>query len=138
ITLGDDAVYAKRHLVPFGEFFPVPDFVRSWLRLMNLPYSDFTRGARDQPPLTAVGQPVAASICYEAAYGAEMIRALPAATLLVNVSNDAWFGDTIAPHQHLQIVRMRAREAGRWLVRATNSGITAVIAPDGRVVASLP
>ncbi len=130
--------YFKRHLVPFGEFFPVPALVRSWLRMMNLPYSDFTRGARDQLPLEVAGHRVAASICYEAAYGATMIRDAAAANLLVNVSNDAWFGDTIAPHQHLQIVRQRAREAGRWMLRATNTGITAVIGPDGRVTARLP
>ncbi|MEX0901066.1 MAG: apolipoprotein N-acyltransferase [Gammaproteobacteria bacterium] len=138
LSLDDGGLYYKRHLVPFGEFFPIPGFMREWLRMLSLPYSDFTRGPRDQPPLRAAGQALAASICYEAAYGAEMIRALPEATLLVNVSNDAWFGDSIAPHQHLQIVRMRAREASRWLVRATNSGITAVVAPDGRLAATIP
>lgn len=131
-------LYHKRHLVPFGEFFPVPDRVREWLRLMSLPYSDFTRGARDQAPLNAAGQRLAGSICYEVAYGGELIRAVPDATLLVNVSNDGWFGDTIAPHQHLQIARLRAREAGRWMLRATNTGITAVIDPAGRIDAVLP
>ncbi len=138
LSLDDGGLYFKRHLVPFGEFFPVPSFVREWLRMLNLPYSDFTRGPRDQRPLRAAGQALGASICYEAAYGAEMIRAVPDATLLVNVSNDAWFGDSIAPHQHLQIVRMRAREASRWLVRATNSGITAVIGPNGQLAATIP
>lgn len=139
IALGQgEGEYFKRHLVPFGEFFPVPALVRSWLRMMNLPYSDFTRGARLQSPLQVAGHRVAASICYEAAYGATMIRDASTANLLVNVSNDAWFGDTIAPHQHLQIVRQRAREAGRWMMRATNTGITAVIGPDGRVTARLP
>ncbi|MCA1799348.1 MAG: apolipoprotein N-acyltransferase [Xanthomonadaceae bacterium] len=131
-------LYHKRHLVPFGEFFPVPDAVRNWLRLLSLPYSDFTRGARDQAPLTAAGQRLAGSICYEVAYGGEMIRAVPDSTLLVNISNDGWFGNTIAPHQHLQIARLRAREAGRWMLRATNTGVTAVIDSRGKLTAVLP
>lgn len=130
--------YFKRHLVPFGEYFPVPDFVRQWLRLMNLPYSDFTPGAGQQPLLEAGGQPLGVSICYEIVFGEELIRDLPEAALLVNVSNDAWFGDSIGPHQHFQIARLRAMETGRYLVRATNTGITAVIAPDGAVTARLP
>ncbi len=139
IALGDGhGRYAKRHLVPFGEFFPVPSFVREWLRLHNLPYSDFSPGADDQVLLQARGIPLAASVCYEAAYGATLIRAVPEAQLLVNVSNDAWFGDTIAPHQHLQINRVRAREAGRWMLRATNTGVTATIAPDGSIDRQLP
>jgi apolipoprotein N-acyltransferase len=106
--------------------------------MMNLPYSDFTRGETVQAPLTARGHSIAASVCYEATYGATLARDAAASALLVNVSNDAWFGDTIAPHQHLQIVRMRALEAGRWMLRATNTGITAVIDPRGQVTATLP
>lgn len=138
LALDSGDLYHKRHLVPFGEFFPVPDTVRNWLRLMSLPYSDFTRGARDQAPLAVAGQRLAGSICYEVAYGGEMIRAVPDSTLLVNISNDGWFGNTIAPHQHLQIARLRAREAGRWMLRATNTGITAFIDPRGEVDAVLP
>ena len=126
-------VYYKRHLVPFGEFFPVPDFVRSWMRLMSLPYRDAARGARYQPLLKAAGVGLAPSICYEDAYGTELLDFLPAAGLLVNVSNDAWFGDSLAPHQHLQIARMRALETGRDMLRATNTGITALIGADGRI-----
>src|SRR5690606_1565180 len=87
----EPAFYRKRHLVPFGEYFPVPDFIRAWLRLMNLPYADFTSGADRQPLLQAAGIPLGVSICYEIIFGAEIIRDLPAAELLVNVSNDAWF-----------------------------------------------
>lgn len=134
IVLGPEGqVYSKRHLVPFGEYFPVPDFVRERMRLMNLPHSDFAAGADDQPLLHAAGQRIAANICYEDVFGEEQLPFLPEATLLVNVSNDAWFGDSIAPHQHLQIARMRALEAGRYLLRATNNGITAIIDPDGRI-----
>ena len=131
-------IYDKRHLVPFGEFFPVPGFIREWMRLMSLPYRDTTPGERNQSPLVAAGVPFSPSICYEDAFGAEQRDFLPAALALVNVSNDAWFGDSIAPHQHLQIARMRALETGRYLLRATNTGITAIIDPAGRVVAGSP
>ena len=78
------------------------------------------------------------SICYEDTFGDEVIKALPEAAILVNVSNDAWFGDSLAPHQHLQMARMRALESGRYLLRATNTGITAIINEKGRVVADIP
>ena len=130
--------YVKRHLVPFGEYFPVPPFIRSWMRLMNLPYTDLMPGAPNQPLIDAEGQKVAVTICYEDVFGAEQLRYLPAATLLVDVSNDAWFGDSIAPHQHLQIAQVRAAEAGRYLLRATNTGVTAVVDDRGRVEQTLP
>jgi apolipoprotein N-acyltransferase len=130
--------YYKRHLVPFGEYFPVPAFVRSWLRLMSLPYDDFTAGASRQPGLSAAGQSLGLSICYEDAFGSEQLGVLREATLLINVTNNAWYGDSTAPHQHLQIARMRALEAGRYLVRAANDGITAAIGPRGEIVARAP
>ena len=136
VALGDDEEwYYKRRLVPFGEFFPVPAFVRTWMRLQSLAYVDFMPGAADQGPLDAAGQKLGATICYEDAYAVEQLAVLKDATLLVNVSNDAWFGDSTAPHQHLQIARMRALEAGRWMIRATNNGISALIDPHGRVAA---
>ncbi len=130
--------YYKRHLVPFGEYFPVPAFVRSWMRLMSLRYDDLTPGREDQPVLNAAGQKLGITICYEDAYGSQQLKILREATLLINVTNNAWYGDSAAPHQHLQIARMRALEAGRYLVRATNDGITAVIGPHGEIVARLP
>jgi len=130
--------YVKRHLVPYGEYFPVPNFVRNWLRLLDLPYTDISPGAADQPPLQVAGQSLAVTICYEDLFGAEQLHYMPAATLLVNVSNDAWFGDSIAPHQHLQIARVRAAEVGRYLLRSTNTGITAIVDPSGRIVARSP
>ena len=139
ISLGEArGVYNKRHLVPFGEFFPVPDFVRNWMRLMSLPYRDTAHGEHEQSPLQAAGLILAPSICYEDAYGGEQRDFLPQASALVNVSNDAWFGDSVAPHQHLQIARMRALETGRFMLRTTNTGITAIIDPRGRVVAGSP
>lgn len=130
--------YDKRHLVPFGEFFPVPDFVRSWLRLRSLPYSDFTAGADAQPPLPAGGLKLAATICYDDAYGSAQLPSLREADALVNVTNDAWFGRSSARHQHLQISRMRSIEAGRYTIRAANDGISAVIGPRGEIVARAP
>jgi apolipoprotein N-acyltransferase len=133
-----DGWYYKRHLVPFGEYFPVPAFVRSWMRLMSLPYDDISAGAAQQPVLSAAGQKLGLTICYEDAFGSEQLAVLREATLLINVTNNAWFGNSTAPHQHLQISRMRALEAGRYLVRATNDGITAAIDPHGHVIARLP
>jgi apolipoprotein N-acyltransferase len=130
--------YDKSHLVPFAEFFPVPGFVRSWLRLANLPYEDFTRGADNQPPLPAAGLKLATTICYEDAYGSSQRAVLKEADALVNVTNDAWFGHSSARHQHFQIARMRAIEARRFMVRAANDGISGVIGPHGEVVARAP
>jgi apolipoprotein N-acyltransferase len=132
---GNRQIYRKRHLVPFGEYFPVPDFVREWMRLMNLPYSDIASGDAVQPLLELPGGTrLAVAICYEDAYAAEQLYALPDAGILINVSNDAWFGDSIAPHQHLEIARMRALESGREVVRATNNGVSAFIGYDGSII----
>jgi apolipoprotein N-acyltransferase len=128
----------KHHLVPFVEFFPVPQFVRNWLRLMSLPYSDFNRGAAQQPPLEAAGQRIAAGVCYEDAYGATLLPAMRTATLLANVTNDSWFGRSTARYQHLQISRLRAMETGRPMVRAANDGVSAVIDAHGGLSATAP
>jgi apolipoprotein N-acyltransferase len=130
--------YSKNHLVPFAEFFPVPSFVRAWLRLHSLPYSDFTPGGDNQPPLPAGDLHLGTTICYEDAYGSSMIGVLRSADALVNVTNDAWFGHSTARHQHFQIARMRASEAGRYLIRAANDGISGVIGPHGEVLARAP
>lgn len=132
---GPVQTYRKAHLVPFGEF--VPWGFRWFVDAMAIPLSDFSRGARGQAPLAAAGQRIAANVCYEDAFGEELIHALPEATLMVNVSNDAWFGDSFAPWQHLQIAQMRALETGRWWLKANNTGITAVLDEKGNVVASL-
>jgi apolipoprotein N-acyltransferase len=132
-----DGWYYKRHLVPFGEYFPVPAFIRSWMRLMSLPYDDISPGSEHQSILSAAGQKLGLTICYEDAYGSAQLKVLREATLLINVTNNAWYGDSTAPHQHLQISRMRALESGRYLVRAANDGITAAIGPHGEIVARL-
>ena len=109
-----------------------------WIvRTLSIPLADFARGPALPRPLEAAGQKIAVNICYEDAYGSELIRQLPAATLLVNASNVAWFGDSLAPAQHLQIARARALETGRAHLAATNTGITAAIGRDGRVLSQL-
>lgn len=130
--------YAKRRLVPFGEYLPFAQMLERPLRAMGLMFSDFQAGAFAQPTLRVKGSAIGISICYEVAFSGEIGRSLPDAELLVNVSNDAWFGDTFGPQQHLQIAQARAREAGRWLLRATNTGLTAAIDPQGGVHAELP
>ena len=130
--------YHKRRLVPFSERMPLERVLGPLARRLELPAESFGAGGERQEPLRAGGHEVAVSVCYEVTFGAANARALGSAAFLVNVSNDAWFGDTEGPHQHLQMARMRALEQGRWLVRATNTGISALIAPDGRVAAAAP
>jgi len=128
--------YDKSHLVPFGEFVP-PGF--GWIvKSLSIPLSDFSSGPKNPRPFALAGQLVAPDICYEDVFGEEIIRQLPAATLLVNVSNVAWFGDSLAPPQHAQIARMRAIETGRFMLRSTNTGLTAIIDPRGKIAAQLP
>jgi len=131
-------IYRKSHLVPFGEFIPLRP-VQAWIvGVLAIPLQDFSRGAEEQRPLAVAGQRVAVNICYEDAFGEEIIRQLPEATVLVNVSNVAWFGRSIAPRQHLQIAQARALETGRTMLRATNTGVTAVVGPRGEVLAAAP
>ncbi len=135
---GGTDFYYKRHLVPFGEFLPMADLLRPILRRLGAPLPDFSSGP-DQPPLLAIaGMQAAILICYEVAFARDVLSALPAAAFLVNISNDAWFGNSIGPHQHLQMARMRALESGRYLLRATNTGISAVVSPSGKVLARSP
>jgi len=132
--------YSKRHLVPFGEFIP-PGF-RWFVDLLQMPIGDQQRGSAYQPPMQIAGQRIAVNICYEDLFGAEIRHAwrdpAQAPTLLLNLSNLGWFDDSLALPQHLQISRMRALETGRPVLRATNTGATAIIDAQGRVVAQLP
>ncbi len=125
--------YHKHHLVPFTEYLPLKNLLGGIVDFMQVPMSDFSAGPAHQSPLAVAGQQAGISICYEDAFGEEVIRELPKATLLVNVSNDAWFGHSIAPQQHLQIASMRAAETGRPLLRATNTGVSAIVDPKGRI-----
>jgi len=139
VTLGEQpGHYLKRHLVPFGEYLPLRHAFGWVLDILEIPLADFARGEAGQEPMRAAGYPLAASICYEDAFGNEARDALPQAAYLVNVTNDAWFGNSSAPYQHVQMARMRALESGRYLLRATNTGITAVISPKGQIISQAP
>ncbi len=131
-------IYRKQHLVPFGEYPPLDPLFRWMMRSLQIPMSDFSAGAPDQPPLGAAGQKIGVSVCYEDAFGEEVIRALPQASLLVNVSEDAWFGDSLAPHQRLQMARMRALETGRPMLRAANTGPSVAIDHRGTILVRSP
>jgi apolipoprotein N-acyltransferase len=130
--------YRKHHLVPFGDYFPQWTFISWVMNAMQIPMSSFSRGDAVQTPLAVAGQHVAVNICYEDAFGEEVIRQLPRATLLANFTNDAWWGESFASEQHLQISQMRAQETGRYMLRATNTGVTAIIDQRGRVLAAAP
>ncbi|HEV3104281.1 MAG TPA: apolipoprotein N-acyltransferase, partial [Trinickia sp.] len=142
ITPGSGELYRydKHHLVPFGEF--VPWGFHWFVRMLNIPLGDLGRGKPVQQPFMVRNQPIAADICYEDIFGEEIARSLRDASVpagvLVNSTNLAWFGDTIALDQHLQIARMRSLETGRPMLRATNTGATAAIDAHGRVMARLP
>jgi apolipoprotein N-acyltransferase len=131
-------LYAKRHLVPFGEFLPFAGLLGPLVDLFEVPMSGFSRGEAARPLLSVGERTAGVSICYEAAFPAEVSQALPDAEFLINVSNDAWFGDSLAPHQHLEMARMRALENGRDLVRATNTGISAIIDARGQLLGTIP
>jgi apolipoprotein N-acyltransferase len=121
--------YSKNHLVPFGEYQP---WGFGWFfKLANIPMADQTPGGDHQPLLQLGGQKIAMNICYEDVFGEELRRALPEASLMLNVSNLAWYGDSHAQPQHLQMSRMRALESGRPQLRATNTGMTGIVMPDG-------
>jgi apolipoprotein N-acyltransferase len=131
--------YDKHHLVPFGEF--IPTGAKWFVNLMSIPLGDFTRGPAVQAPFPVKDQMVMPNICYEDLFGEEIadqiaaahFAGLPQPTILLNMSNIAWFGDSIALPQHLQISRMRTLETGRPMLRATNTGATAVIGPKGEL-----
>ena len=128
--------YAKRHLVPFGEYAPLGF---DWFfKLLRIPMSGFTPGQDSPPAMQIADQRISPNICYEDLFGEELLYALPHATLLLNMSNTAWFGDSLAQPQHLQISQMRALETGRVMLRATNTGMTAMVLPNGSVAAKLP
>ncbi|MGB5397980.1 MAG: apolipoprotein N-acyltransferase, partial [Gammaproteobacteria bacterium] len=134
----DGDVYLKRHLVPLGEYIPLRFLVSFFNRWVDIPMSDIEAGSREQPLLQAAGQPLGVSICFEDVFSRDVRRDLPEARLLVNFSNDAWFEDSHEPHQHHAIARMRALETGRYMLRATNTGISAVINDQGNVMAKSP
>ena len=139
LSVADEpTMYRKQHLVPFGEYVPLP-FIFEWIiAYLNIPMSDFSAWQGDQEPMAIAGARVAISICYEDAFADEVRQSLGDANVLINVSEDSWFGDSFAPHQRLDMARMRAMENGRPMLRAGNSGISAVIDHTGRVTTRTP
>lgn len=137
MSVRDLDVYGKRHLVPFSEYTPFLEYLRWLENFIMLPYENVAPW-KGKVNLQVAGQPMRMSVCYEDAYGEEMIDGLPEATMLVNVSNDGWFTGSIEPAQHAQIARFRAIETGRYLLRATNNGISAIINEKGKVVVTGP
>lgn len=135
---GQEAVYHKHHLLPFGEYLPLQPLSGWVLDRLAIPLGNFAAGAARQPLLKAGGYPFVTTICYEDAFGELVNRQVGQAAYLVNVTNDAWFGDTSQPHQHMQMAQMRALETGRYLVRATNTGLTGFVMPNGKISARAP
>jgi len=139
IAFGSEVdVYHKRHLVPFGEYLPLEKYLDPVLKFLSIPMSRFSAGNSDKALIKTTSHAIGISVCYEDVFGEEVITGLPEADFLVNLSNDAWFGDSFAPHQHLEMARMRALETGRYMVRSTNTGISAIIDPKGRITYQAP
>ncbi|MBB2493651.1 apolipoprotein N-acyltransferase [Aquipseudomonas ullengensis] len=138
-VVGDGSgIYLKQKLVPFGEYVPLQEVLRGLIAFFDLPMSDFARGPADQQLLQAKGLQIAPFICYEVVYPEFAAGLAARSDLLLTVSNDTWFGTSIGPLQHLQMAQMRALEAGRWMIRATNNGVTALIDPQGRITTQIP
>jgi len=131
-------LYHKQRLVPFGEYVPLEDFIRGALPFFDLPFSSFTRGAKNQQGLENFGITIAPFICYEILYPNLVYQQGKDADILLTISNDAWFGNSSGPAQHFQMARMRALELGKYLVRTTNTGTTAVVDHHGKVIRQLP
>lgn len=124
--------------MPFGEYVPLQEVLRGLIAFFDLPMSDFARGPADQPLLQAKGYQIAPYICYEVVYPEFAAGLAARSDLLLTISNDTWFGTSIGPLQHLQMAQMRALEAGRWMIRATNNGVTGLINPFGQITARIP
>ncbi len=133
-----DGVYKKRHLVPLGEYYPFRSLLTFFSRWIKIPMSDVDSGPERQPLVEMAGQTVGISICFEDVFDRDVRKDLPEARLLINVSNDAWFEDSPEAWQHHQIARMRALETGRYMLRATNTGVSSVIDASGQVQAIAP
>lgn len=139
IALGmGSGIYYKRHLVPFGEYIPLRPLFSIFARAMQIPMSDSLPGSQDQQPIKANGIYIAPYICYEVAYPDEFLAFLPKSEILLTITDDSWFGHSIAAAQHLQMAQMRAIETGRYLLFSSNTGITAVIDPRGNITKQIP
>ncbi len=138
MSLGkQEGFYYKSHLVPFGDYIPL-EWLRGLIKFFDLPMSAFRPGPISSSLLNVAGQPIGLSICYEDTFSTEILRTLPEASILINATNNSWYGDSFAPHQHLQISQNRALEMGRPLVRSTTNGISALIDFKGRLRQQTP
>ncbi|WP_051205963.1 apolipoprotein N-acyltransferase [Oceanospirillum maris] len=133
-----EGLYQKQKLVPFGEYVPLESFLRGAISFFNLPMSNFIAGSEDQPLLIAKGLKIAPFICYEVVYPEFVRQQAKESDLMVTISNDSWFGHSVGPLQHLQMAQVRAAENGRYMLRGTNNGVTAIIDPKGRIQVSAP
>ena len=133
---GKQGFYYKTHLVPFGEYVPLASVLRGLMHFFNMPMSGFSAGSQQQPLLTIKGYPVVTTLCYEDVFSPAVIKDIPQAYFMINLSNNGWYGDSFAPPQHLEMARMRALETSRDLIRSTTSGITALVDNRGQVKAS--
>jgi apolipoprotein N-acyltransferase len=125
--------YHKAHLVPFGEYVPFQEVLGNVMRWLDVPMSEFRPGEEKQANLQAVGQQIGVSICYEDAYGERVRSSLPEARLLVNVSNDAWFGESIAPQQHLEIARIGLWRQGVICCEQRIRDLLLLLTPKGKL-----
>ncbi len=135
---GNQGFYYKTHLVPFGEYVPLATVLRGLMHFFNMPMSGFSAGSQQQPLLTIKGYPVVTTICYEDVFSPAVIKDIPQAYFMINLSNNSWYGDSFTPPQHLEMARMRALETSRDLIRSTTSGITALVDNRGQVKVSGP
>jgi apolipoprotein N-acyltransferase len=139
LALGEGrGIYHKQRLVPFGEYVPLEQWLRGLIRFLDMPMSAFSAGPAGQLPLRAAGLKLGPLICYEVVYPDLVAEWLPHSDVLITISNDAWFGRSIGPLQHLQMAQMRALEAGRPMIRGTGNGVTALIDHRGRITARAP
>ena len=131
-------LYYKQRLVPFGEYIPLGEYIGPLLDIFQMPISNFKAGDSNQPVLQVGEWGIAPFICYEIVYAEQVRRIVRDSDFLITISNDGWFGTSFGPWQHLQIAQFRAKEAGRYLIRATNTGITAFVDERGKIVAQAP
>ena len=134
----NNSIYLKKHLVPFGEYAPLAPIINWIAKILAIPMSNFNSGPQKQPSFISANINIAPFICYEIAYGNLVRQDLPEAELLITLTNDAWFGESIASQQHAQIAQMRALETGRYLLLADNNGVSAIIAPNGKIIKTIP
>jgi apolipoprotein N-acyltransferase len=130
---GHQGFYYKTHLVPFGEYVPLAKLIRGLIQFFNMPMSGFSAGDKEQTLVSIKGNKVVVTICYEDVFAEDVAAQIPQSQFMINLSNNGWYGDSFAPHQHLEMARMRALESSREIIRSTTSGISALIDSKGEI-----